>query len=237
VSAIVRRLQIVGCVLAAASVLGAADPGTPVAPAMRFTPTPAGTYALQRIRKGVDAGLLDVSARPVRLSTFERDKITLLTFFYTACDVPLGCPFAHGMMSALREKILHDAELRSHVRFVSISFDAGKDEPAQLRRYVGSLATDPDFEWRFLAAESAAELQPLLEGFGQDLRVRVDSQGRPQRGFDHTLKLFLIDASGIVREIYALDFLHPDVILNDMRTLRREAQRGSSASQRNRSSG
>jgi hypothetical protein len=39
------------------------------------------------------------------------------------------------------------------------------------------------------------------------------------------LKLFLIDPEGTVREIYALDFLHPAVILNDIRTLAMESPR------------
>jgi len=193
---------------------------------MQFLPTPAGTYRLQRIQKSPDGELLDASGRALRLSALTRGKITLLTFFYSGCDDALGCPFARGLMSALRERILSDAELRSEVRFVSISFDPSQDTPDRLRHYAGSLSDDPRFEWRFLTASSAARLQPVLDGFGQDLRVRLDDRGRAVRTFNHMLKLFLIDAGGTVREIYALDFLHLEVMVNDMRTLRREAAPG-----------
>ncbi len=33
------------------------------------------------------------------------------------------------------------------------------------------------------------------------------------------LKLFLIDRDGIGREIYALDYLHPAMMINDIETL------------------
>jgi hypothetical protein len=33
------------------------------------------------------------------------------------------------------------------------------------------------------------------------------------------LKLFLIDRHGRVREIYSTDFLHPEAMLNDIKTL------------------
>jgi cytochrome oxidase Cu insertion factor (SCO1/SenC/PrrC family) len=63
------------------------------------------------------------------------------------------------------------------------------------------------------------ELLPLLEDFGQDVRVEKDAAGRPTRTINHMLKLFLIDRAGIVREIYALDYLHPDMMVNDIETL------------------
>jgi protein SCO1/2 len=211
------------CCLLPACAIAASDPAVPAAPQMQFTPPAAGTYSLQRIQRAADGVLLDASSHPHRLSALTRGRITLLTFFYTQCDDPLGCPFALGLMSTLRTRILADAELRGAVRFVSISFDPAQDAPAQLRRYGASLIDDPRFEWRFLTARSRSELQPLLRGYGQDVRLTVDRQGRPQRAINHLLKLFLIDAAGTVREIYTLDYLQAEEMLNDMRTLRREA--------------
>jgi cytochrome oxidase Cu insertion factor (SCO1/SenC/PrrC family) len=218
------------CCLLPACAIAASDPGLPAAPQMQFTPPAAGTYSLQRIQRAADGVLLDPSSHPHHLLELTRGRITLLTFFYTRCDDPLGCPFALGLMSTLRMRVLADPELKGAVRFVSISFDPSRDAPAQLRRYGGSLIDDPRFEWRFLTARSHAELQPLLQGYGQDVRVTVDGQGRPQRAINHLLKLFLIDAAGIVREIYTLDYLQVEEMLNDMRTLRREAVRRPGAS-------
>jgi protein SCO1 len=59
-----------------------------------------------------------------------------------------------------------------------------------------------------------------VAGFGQDVELAVDrSSGKPQRVLSHVLKVFLIDAAGDVREIYSSDFLHPQTVLNDIRTL------------------
>jgi hypothetical protein len=43
------------------------------------------------------------------------------------------------------------------------------------------------------------------------------------------LKLFLIDRHGIVREIYSLAYLQPQVMLNDIKTLALDESAGFSA--------
>jgi cytochrome oxidase Cu insertion factor (SCO1/SenC/PrrC family) len=202
----------------------ASDPGLPQAPRMQFVPAPAGSYVLQRIQACPDGDLLDSSGHYRRLSDLTRDRITLLTFFYTHCTDPLGCPFASGLMAGLRERIVADPDLRSHVRFVSISFDPARDSPGELRRYAQAFSAGAPFEWDFLTAASVKSLQPLLDDLGQNVRIERDRDGRSVRSIDHMLKLFLIDAHRTVREIYALDYLQPDVMINDIRTLRLEAR-------------
>jgi protein SCO1/2 len=215
-----------GALLLCAAATAAPDPGLPSAPQMQFVPPAAGTYSLQRIQSCPDAVLLDASGHRRRLSDLTRGKITLLTFFYTYCTDPLGCPYAFGLMSALRDRIVADPGLAPNVRFVSISFDPSHDSPEQLRNYARGLSAAAPFEWDFLTASSMARLAPMLDDLGQDVRIELDSAGRPARAINHMLKLFLIDAAGTVREIYALDYLQPEVMLNDIRTLRLEAQRG-----------
>ena len=211
--------------LFAGPVWPATDPGPALAHQMDFVPTPAGTYQLQRIQQCPDAVLLNASAGARRLSAYTRGKVTLLTFFYTYCTDPWGCPFAYQTMKGLRDRIAADAALRPRVRFVNISFDPTHDTPDALRGYAKGLADAAGFEWRFFTARSMAELTPLLDGFGQDVRVETDAAGRPTRAINHMLKLFLIDSSGVVREIYSLAFLHPEVMLNDIQTLLMEPLR------------
>jgi protein SCO1/2 len=211
--------------LFAGAAVAAPDPARPSAPEMLFVPPRPGTYALQRIQPSPSAQLIDAYARPRELAALTHGKITLLTFFYTYCIDPLGCPFAFQLMSGLRDRILADAMLHGRVRFVSISFDPTHDTPGQLRQYARGLPERRDFEWDFLTAASMDRLQPVLDGLGQDVRVETDGQGRPVRAINHMLKLFLIDPEGTVREIYALDFLHPAVIINDMRTLAMQSPR------------
>jgi hypothetical protein len=63
------------------------------------------------------------------------------------------------------------------------------------------------------------ELRPMLEGFGQDLSVVLDENGKSTGSLSHVLKVFLIDRRGSIREIYSTSFLLPQVVLNDIRTL------------------
>jgi len=105
------------------------------------------------------------------------------------------------------------------VRFVSISFDPTNDTPDVLRRYSGNLTAETGLAWEFLTAPNMAELLPLLADFGQDVSIEKDAKGQPTRTINHMLKLFLIDRNGIVREIYALDYLHPAMMVNDIETL------------------
>ena len=219
-----RRLVIAAAACAASNLLCAApDPGRAQQPRMDFVPPAPGTYVLQRIQPSPDAVLLDPASRLQRLATYTRGKITLLTFFYTYCVDPWGCPFAYSTLVGLRDRLLADPQLAKRVRFVSVSFDPTNDTPDAIGRYGAAFIKDPRFEWRFLTARSVPDLLPMLEDFGQDVSVVKDESGRPTSTIHHMLKLFLIDEHGIVREIYSLAFVQQPVMLNDIKTLAREA--------------
>jgi cytochrome oxidase Cu insertion factor (SCO1/SenC/PrrC family) len=199
------------------------DPGRAAAPRMEFVPPPPGSYKLQRIQPVADATFLDGTGRTVSLSALTHAKITLLTFFYTYCVDPLGCPFARTTLADLRDRVTGDRALAGRVRFVSVSLDPTHDTPAAIASYGQAFAVDPKFEWRFLTARRVPELLPVLDDFGQDVSVDMDENGRARRTMHHMLKMFLIDARGEVREIYTLAFLQPQVMFNDIKTLALEA--------------
>lgn len=199
------------------------DPGKATAPRMEFVPPPPGSYKLQKIQSVLDAVLLDGKGDAVRLATLTQGKITLLTFFYTYCVDPLGCPFAHTTLAALRDRVRGDHALAGRVRFVSVSLDPTHDTPAAIANYGREFSVDPKFEWRFLTARRVPELLPVLDDFGQDVSVDMDENGRATRTLHHMLKMFLIDAHGEVREIYTLAFVQPQVMFNDIKTLALEA--------------
>jgi cytochrome oxidase Cu insertion factor (SCO1/SenC/PrrC family) len=201
------------------SALGAVDPGVATAPRMEFAPPAPGTYVLQKIQTVADATLFDPESRPTRLAAVTTSKITLLTFFYTYCPDPLGCPFAYHALTQIRGTLLRDPVLAGNVRFVGISLDPTTDTPEAIGRYRDMATRGSTFEWRFLTAGSVRDLLPVLADFGQDVSVETAADGSARRTLHHMLKLFLIDPQGTVREIYTLAYLHPDVILNDMRTL------------------
>jgi protein SCO1 len=215
--------------LSLAGVAGATvDPGKATAPRMEFVPPTPGSYELQKIQRVSDAVLLDSTGRHVNLSALTQGKITLLTFFYTYCVDPLGCPFAHTTLANLRDRVSGDPALAGRVRFVSVSLDPTHDTPAAIASYGHEFTIDPKFEWRFVTARRVTELLPVLDDFGQDVSVDVDENGRATRTLHHMLKMFLIDARGEVREIYSLAFLQPQVMFNDIETLALEAARRAS---------
>ena len=206
--------------LAGAPICGAHQ-GEPLAEP-DFVPPAPGTYTLHRIMAAPEGRVLGVDGRPQPLSRYTRGQITLLGFIYTTCTDPEGCPLAYRVFDALKEAIVATPSLHGKVRFVTLSFDPARDSPDVMRQYAGSRAVENDggLRWYFLTTRSARELLPLVEGFGQDVRITFDrSGGRPRRELSHVLKVFLIDRAGDVREIYTSTFLYPRLVLNDIETL------------------
>jgi len=210
--------------LACAPVCGAHQ-GEPLAEP-EFIPPAPGTYTLHRIMAAPEGRVLGIDGRPQPLSRYTRDRITLLGFIYTTCTDPEGCPLAYRVFEALKDAIVATPSLHGKVRFVTLSFDPARDSPDVMQQYAGSRAVEKDggLRWYFLTTRSARELLPLVEGFGQDVRITFDrSDGRARRELSHVLKVFLIDRVGDIREIYTSTFLFPRMVLNDIETLLMEA--------------
>ena len=191
-----------------------------------FTPPAPGTYQLQHIMPVPEGTVLDVDGAAKSLHAFTRDKITLLSFIYTSCADPEGCPMAYQTFDDLKKHIVARPEFTNKIRFVSLSFDPLRDTPEMMQHYGGSHVRDKQgVQWFFLTTPSPEALEPLVEGFGQDIQVVVDKEtGRTSKELSHVLKVFLIDGQGDVREIYTTSFLLPQVVMNDIETLLMERQ-------------
>jgi protein SCO1 len=214
---------------AALAILLAAGPGSahdpddaPMPTPMEFVAPPPGSYVLHAIMPAPEGRVLDLDGRRHPMSHFTSGKITLLGFIYTSCADARGCPFAYQVFHTIHHRLSRHGELGARVRLVSLSFDPARDTPARMRTYAAGRPAN-GVEWAFLTTESPRRLLPLLDGFGQD--VRIDANGGAAGPLAHTLKVFLIDARGVVREIYTTSYLYPDVILNDIATLRMEEAR------------
>ena len=219
----------VGAALALLALAGGAPahepPPVPDPPAvMDFVPPAPGTYRLYDIMAAPDGVVLDLEGRRARLARFTTGKITVLSFIYTNCADARGCPLAYQVFHTMHDRLREAPALRDHVRLVTLSFDPVHDTPAVMRRYANGAIAEraPGVEWTFLTTGSPRELLPILDGFGQDVQI----ERRPRAGqalrLGHVLKVFLIDPRGMVREIYTTSYLFPDVVLNDIETLRRE---------------
>lgn len=188
-------------------------------PVQDFVPPAAGSYRLPPIQEASSGWVLEGSWFPRRLSRYTHGAYTLLTFIYTYCSDPIGCPLAYATLDAVKSGVLEDARLQGKVRLVCLSFDPTHDTPDAMQTYGGGHIGDARVPWHFLTTYSMTTLRPILAGYGQDVDVVYDASGKPTRARTHMLKMFLIDRQGRVREIYSSAFLHPEVILNDIRTL------------------
>lgn len=210
-----RRLLVAGGLLAClapASAQSGAVPG--------YLPNPPGTYALQDIMQAGDGRVLDSQGRTRRLAEFTRGRVTLLSFIYSSCADPAGCPYAYTVFHLVRSALEEDPAARRKVRLVSLSFDPHRDTPETLRLYGGPDANrEAPVRWDYLTTRSTTELLPILSAYGQEASVEKDAAGRPRGPFAHVLKVFLIDRRGRVREIYTTAYLLPPVVVNDIRTL------------------
>ena len=193
-------------------------------PTQDFVAPAPGSYTLPVIQQAANGWVLEGNWQPRRLSGYTRGAITLLSFAYTYCTDPIGCPLAYATFVNLKRQVLADPLLRGRVRLVSLSFDPDNDTPQAMRAYGGEHAKDASLHWHFLTTYSARFLTPMLDDFGQDVEMEHDDSGRPTRARTHLLKVFLLDTQGRVREIYSSAFLHPQVLLNDIKTLALEMQ-------------
>ena len=185
-----KGLLLAGC--AALSVARAGAPDAAVtAPKQQFVAPAAGSYRLEVIQRAPRGTVLALDGKAGPLAPHVTGKITLLSFVYTYCVDPIGCPLAFQTFVDLRKRLLATPALARQVRFVSMSFDPTNDTPAAMRAYAGPLA-DPrsPLDWQFLTTRSVGELKPIIDDAGQDVSVTLDAQGKPTRLFNHLLKIF-----------------------------------------------
>jgi cytochrome oxidase Cu insertion factor (SCO1/SenC/PrrC family) len=182
---------------------------------VRFEPPLAGSYSLPRILQVDDYSLLDPRGQPAPLLGLAEGELALVSFVYLSCGE--ACPMATASLHRLDRALAEDSSLAGRVQLVSVSFDPQRDTPDKLAALERSVA--PRARWRFLTARNPAEIVPVLADFGQDA-VRIPNERDPaQQRLRHVLKLFLVDSSGGVRNIYSTGTLDLRLILGDLRTL------------------
>lgn len=213
-----RRTALAAIVFAAGAAHGAQGDERVVAPLQLFTPPPPGSYSLPPILSAPEGRVLDEIGRSRPMREFTTGRVTLLSFVYTHCSDAAGCPLAFATLAEVRRRLALDPAAARRARLVSLSFDPEYDTPDVMRLYAKTLAAgEAGPPWRFLTTASPRQLAPLLAGFGQDAAVSLEPGAA--RRLDHTLRVFLIDPRGRVREIYSSAYLMPEVIVNDILTL------------------
>lgn len=186
-----------------------------------FEPHPPGSYTLYKITPASGGKVLDTNGKARDLSEFLGGKVTVLSFIYSSCADPRGCPYAYSVFHYLQNRLEKDAKFNNKVRLVSLSFDPARDTPEVLKLYAGDNAQkDGGTEWNFLTTSSLQNLLPILDAYGQDVYIDIDPVTKETLStMSHVLKIFLVDKNSVVREIYTASYLAPEVVYNDILTL------------------
>jgi len=184
-----------------------------------YDPPAPGSYTLPVVKLAAGGALLDTNNKVVQLRDLTRGRITVLSFIYTRCAAPKACPYATGVLGLLHDLSEKDKELAASMRLVSISFDPEYDTPQRLANYSGNVREEKTgCEWRFATAKSRAELEPILASYDQAVDKRLNAAD-PQGPLYHTVRVFLIDREGRIRNIYSPATLDPRLVLADVKTL------------------
>ncbi len=179
-----------------------------------------GTYKLPSLGKAPDGKILDEQGNNASLQNLYPGKYTLLSFIYSNCKDVNGCPLAAYVFYKIKAAMKTDSVLAARLRLASLSFDPQHDSPEVMRLYGANFKFAGDKgEWRFLTTSSLTSLEPILESYNQDIQREMLVNGEQSQDISHILRVFLVDPELNIRNIYSLGFLHPDIILNDIKTL------------------
>ncbi len=195
---------------------------------LSFSAPPAGSYHLPALEQAAGGKVLNVDGEAVELASLLGGKPTLLSFIYRTCDDVNGCPLSTMVLYQVGNRVAEDPQIKDRLRLITLSFDPQGDTPMAMQEYRDSLVGDAALDWHFLTTESEKDLAPILTAYQQS--VIKDKNSKDGKGkFSHILRVYLIDAEQQIRNIYSLSFLHPDILLNDVKTLIMETSEPSAA--------
>ena len=170
---------------------------------------------LSVIARAPDFSLRDPGGEQVNLSSY-RGKVVLLAFVFTTC--PGVCPLISKQMEFLQKQLKHEALFGGKVAMLSVTVDPKTDSAEVLSQYAKTFSADPA-GWRFLR-EDSPKLNPVLMAYDEWTKLL------PKGETDHPARVYLIDPSGNIREIYSLAFFSEKQTLLDMKALLAEERRG-----------
>lgn len=212
-----------------------------------FEAPDAGSYKLPVLGYAQNAKVINTDNKSVSYHEIFRGKYTLLNFMYTRCDDLNGCPLSHIVFSRIKDIAKQDPLLAENLQLISMSFDPNYDTPEVLKKLesgshdehmdhanhdghdmshgdhdMGHDKASQTVDWKYLTTRSQKDLAPILEAYNQSVITKTDADTKVTGNFSHILRVFLIDPDLRIRNIYSVDFLHPDIIINDLKTLMME---------------
>lgn len=154
-----------------------------------------------------EVAFVDSHGRARRLSEF-RGRPLLVSLVFTACVHSCSVTTRHLDRVV---QVARDTLGRDSFTVLTVGFDRAADTPEALRAYAARHGVrDPD--WHFLGIADDAGLQALVEALGF---YYVPSP----RGFDHTVQVSVIDATGVLyRQVYGETF-EPPLLVEPLKDL------------------
>ncbi|MGH8582167.1 MAG: cytochrome c peroxidase [Gammaproteobacteria bacterium] len=189
-------------------------------------------YALPAIAPAADVPVLTSQGAETTLHALLGGKLVVLSLIYSHCNDARGCPWATGVLHMLARRLASDPALAGQVRLISLSFDPRRDTPEVMRRYGASFSSAADWVFATLGTDAAL---PILAGhYGQRLIAEQGPQGKTSGAITHLLRVFLIDKTRAIRNIYSASLLDATRVESDLRLLAGEPKMGEGAAGRER---
>jgi cytochrome oxidase Cu insertion factor (SCO1/SenC/PrrC family) len=187
-----------------------------------YDPPQPGSYRLPVIKAAADGEVIDSKGRALHLSELTHGRVTVMSFIYTRCASAKGCPMATGVLNQIHQLSAEDPELGRKLRLVSMSFDPANDTPDRMAGYAAlAEGRKSAAEWRFITTASEAKLKKVIDAYGQAVDRKTNPRD-PTGPLNHTLRVFLIDRDGNIRNIYSSGTLDVRLVVADIRTLMAE---------------
>lgn len=190
---------------------------------LQFKAPEPGSYRLPIIGSAADGLVLTTTNKSQQLHNLMGDKIVLLSFIYSTCSDINGCPLATGVFHKINRRLQKVPELAKKLRLLTLSFNPEHDTPEAMHHYAEGFAND-NVDWQFLTTKSEQKLHPILDQYQQSIQKVYDEEGQFTGTFSHILRVYLIDKSKKIRNIYSVSFLHADTLINDVKTLLNESK-------------
>ncbi len=184
-----------------------------------FTAPPPDSYSLPIIQTASDGQVLDESGAAHSLREMMNGQITILSFIYTRCDDEMGCPMSTMVLHDIRNATAERPDLADNLQLISLSFDPAHDTPEVMADFKPGDVEGHAAQWRFLTTRDESDLAPILTGYGQSINRKLSDDMSESGKIFHLLRVYLIDKTGQVRNIYGLGFLDPRLLLADVETL------------------
>ncbi len=150
------------------------EPRDPSPSAYDYEVPAPGSYRLPRIKAAGGGSVVSAKGEDLKLGDCLAGKITLLSFIYTRCSDPNGCPLATSTLFEVFDRATADGMLSEDLRLISLSFDPENDTPEVMAHYGPGveIAEVGDLRWLLLTTRGNESLAPILDAYDQPVGRR-----------------------------------------------------------------